>query len=181
MSISPSFPTQPANAFFFLCVWCGVRFLLLSWWPRPQNTGVRKKTRQPPHGNLLRALLNKVFKYYPKLKDIHTCLKSSPPLSLCFSLPFSPFLSTVAGVGWFPWWLSVQHNLGHWIFHSGEAEWQLRQEMRYLTRCVMNFANKKSCHVCFNPQKWRLCAQQSVRWLIIHYHTKYVRSLLLKP
>lgn len=69
---------------------CGVaHVLLLSWRPLPRNTGVRKKKTRQPHGNLLRALLNKVFKYYPKLKDIHTCLKSSPLLP--FSLP--PFLS----------------------------------------------------------------------------------------
>lgn len=42
--------------------------------------------RQLPCGNLLRALLNKVFKYYPKLKDIHTCLQSLPPLSLSSAL-----------------------------------------------------------------------------------------------
>lgn len=76
----------------------------------PQNTGVRKKDRKkerkkkgrdsrPPRENLQRALLNKVFKYYPKLKDFHTCLKSSPPLPFSLFL----FLSTVAGVGWFPW------------------------------------------------------------------------------
>lgn len=69
---------------------CGAVYILpLSWWPRPQNAGVRqKKRRQPPHGNLQRALLNKVLKHYPKLKDIHTCLKSSPPLSV-FLPPFS--------------------------------------------------------------------------------------------
>lgn len=156
MSDSPSFLTLPFECFLFsLCV-VRCTFLLLPCWPQPQNTGVRKKTRQPPHGNLLRALLNKVFKYYRKLKDIHTCLKSSPPLSVSPSL-FSPFLSTVAGVGWFPWWPFVQHNLGHWISHSGTAEWQLWQEMCYHTYCVMNFTNKNSCHVCLNLKEWKPC------------------------
>lgn len=92
--------------FFSRCVWCGVRCAALTMASATKHR-CQKKRRGARHGNLLRALLNKVFKYYPKLKDIHACLKSSPPLSFSFSLPFSLFLSTVAGVGWFPWLLSV--------------------------------------------------------------------------
>lgn len=88
-STSLAFPTLPPNAFFFLRVWCGARFAALMTASATKHRCQEKKKTRQPHGNLLRALLNKVFKYYPKLKDIHTCLKSSPLLP--FSLP--PFLS----------------------------------------------------------------------------------------
>ena len=133
MSISLSFPVLPPSFLFSPCV---ARCAFSS---PPWNTGVgekRKKERtkkgrdsRPPRENLQRALLNKVFKYYPKLKDIHTCLKSSPPLPFSLFL----FLSTVAGVGWFPWWPSCTAQpgapSGFFFFHSGVAEWRLRQDM----------------------------------------------------
>lgn len=73
-----------SESFLFLRVWCGVRFAALIMASATKDR-CQKKRRDGRHRNLLRALLNKVFKYYPKLKDIHACLKSSPPrLSLSF-------------------------------------------------------------------------------------------------
>lgn len=99
--VSLFFPALPLNAFFFFlsfspCVaHCTLSLVTTS---TPPNTGVRKEDET--RGNVREASFNKALKYYLKLKDIHTCLKSSPPLSS------SLLLSTVAGVGWFPWWLS---------------------------------------------------------------------------
>lgn len=95
--LSLFFPALPLNAFFFFsfspCVaHCTLSLVTTS---TPPNTGVRKEDET--RGNVREASFNKALKYYLKLKDIHTCLKSSPPLSS------SLLLSTVAGVGWFPW------------------------------------------------------------------------------
>lgn len=78
------------NAASSLCVWCGPRFALLITAVATKHRCKEKKTRKATNGNLRRALFNKVLKYYPKLKDIHTYLKSSPPPPIA---PLPLFLS----------------------------------------------------------------------------------------
>lgn len=147
MSDSPSFPTLPANAFFFLCVWCSVRFCYSPVGLSHKTQVLEKRRGSRPMEICWELCLTKCSNIIVSSR-ISTHASKVHLLSLCFSLPFSPLLSTVAGVGWFPWWPFVQHNLGHWISHSGAADWQLWQEMCYLTHCVMNFTNKNSCYVC---------------------------------
>ena len=186
MSISLSFPVLPPSFLFSPCV---ARCAFSS---PPWNTGVgekRKKERtkkgrdsRPPRENLQRALLNKVFKYYPKLKDIHTCLKSSPPLPFSLFL----FLSTVAGVGWFPWWPSctAQPGAPSGFFFFIQV-WLSDGSDRICATLHMNSTIKKRSRMCFRPKEPRVCVCVlcvSVCWLIIHHNlTNYVTSLLLKP
>ena len=99
--------------FFFLRVWCGVRFPPLSRRPLPQNTGVEggggwsRSRGSRPMEICWELCLTKCSNIILSSRISTHASKVHLP-ARARSLPFlSLFLSTEAGVGWLPWRPSV--------------------------------------------------------------------------
>lgn len=89
------------SLFFSVCVRCGFGFKTQV--PGGAGKGQEKKKK----ARKMCAAFHNVFKYYPKLKDIHTKFSSLSG----FSSWLLPGVSTVAGVGLLPWRRGEeQHN-----------------------------------------------------------------------
>lgn len=130
----------------------------LSWQLKLQNTGGKSRDRR----------LMDICQTLCLTKYSNIILGSRIPThALKVHLSGSFFLHRVAGAGWFPWWLSVQHNPGHWRPHSGAAKWQLWQDTCYLSPWTLQLGGAALCGFIQNNRRvhdWGVC------WLSFYYN-----------